>query len=157
MANIAALIVAAGSGERAGGGVPKQYRRLAGKPLLRRTADVFARFPGLSPIQVVIGSGQAGTGRLRRWRASPTCRPSPAARRDRNRSATGWRRLRAQAPEFVLIQDAARPFGSHALIERLISALESGADCAIPLLAGRRYFETGTRSPAFGPRYRATD
>ena len=32
---VTALIVAAGKGERAGGGVPKQYRLLGGKPVLR--------------------------------------------------------------------------------------------------------------------------
>src|SRR5271156_4217432 len=59
MAKIAALIVAAGRGERAGGGLPKQYRPLADVPLLRRTVDIFVRAPGISPIQIVIGPGQA--------------------------------------------------------------------------------------------------
>ena len=36
-----ALIVAAGSGARAGGGVPKQYRLVAGKPVLAPRLDAF--------------------------------------------------------------------------------------------------------------------
>ena len=38
-ADCAALIMAAGSGERFGGETPKQYRLLAGKPVLRRTVE----------------------------------------------------------------------------------------------------------------------
>jgi 2-C-methyl-D-erythritol 4-phosphate cytidylyltransferase/2-C-methyl-D-erythritol 2,4-cyclodiphosphate synthase len=134
MAKIAALIVAAGSGERAGGGIPKQYRALAGVPLLRLTADIFARFPGISDLQIVIGPGQMeqaekvldGVAHL-----SPVTGGKTRQESVRN----GLEALAARAPDYVLIQDAARPFGSHALIERLMSALEGGADCAIPLLA----------------------
>ena len=42
MPRTAVLIVAAGKGERAGTSLPKQYERLAGKPLLRRTVEAFA-------------------------------------------------------------------------------------------------------------------
>ena len=40
-----ALVVAAGSGSRAGGGMPKQYRRIAGKPLLAHAIDRLASIP----------------------------------------------------------------------------------------------------------------
>ena len=39
---IAVIIVAAGTGERMGGG-PKQYRMLAGTPVLARTIEAFTR------------------------------------------------------------------------------------------------------------------
>ena len=42
MPRIAILIVAAGKGERAGTDLPKQYERLAGKPMLRRAVEAFA-------------------------------------------------------------------------------------------------------------------
>src|SRR5690348_11219857 len=60
MARIAVLIVAAGKGERAGTSLPKQYERLGGRPLLRRTVEAFqAHFSHQkSPVQVVIGAGQ---------------------------------------------------------------------------------------------------
>src|SRR2546423_1869026 len=54
MSRIAVLIVAAGKGERAGLGLPKQYERLAGLPMLRRTVQAFRGYP----VQVVIGAGQ---------------------------------------------------------------------------------------------------
>ncbi|MEA3034475.1 MAG: 2-C-methyl-D-erythritol 4-phosphate cytidylyltransferase, partial [Sphingomonadales bacterium] len=52
-----ALIVAAGSGTRAGGGVPKQYRRLGGKTVLAHAVDHLRRV-GADDIRVVIGPGQ---------------------------------------------------------------------------------------------------
>ena len=41
---VTALIVAAGKGERLGGGVPKQYRMLGGKPVLRWAVETPARY-----------------------------------------------------------------------------------------------------------------
>ena len=53
-----ALIVAAGKGERAGGGIPKQYRLLAGKSVLRWAVESLIRHPAVQSARVVIGSGQ---------------------------------------------------------------------------------------------------
>lgn len=52
----AAIIVAAGSGLRFGGDMPKQYVRLHGKPVLRHTLEKFLRCPGLTDLRVVINS-----------------------------------------------------------------------------------------------------
>ena len=43
--SVAALIVAAGRGARAGDGLPKQYRSLAGRPVLARTLEAFLAHP----------------------------------------------------------------------------------------------------------------
>src|SRR5208282_3876543 len=40
--NVVALVVAAGRGQRAGGGLPKQYRAVAGRPLLARSLETLA-------------------------------------------------------------------------------------------------------------------
>ena len=56
---VTALIVAAGKGERLGGGVPKQYRMLGGKPVLRWAVEsLIASSRGAIGTRVVIGSGQ---------------------------------------------------------------------------------------------------
>src|SRR2546423_3706766 len=66
MAQTVALIVAAGRGERAHGGdsadgdLPKQYRLLAGKPVLRWTVEAFLRHPAIAAVRVVI-RGEDGT------------------------------------------------------------------------------------------------
>ena len=53
-----ALIVAAGQGERLGGGVPKQYREIGGKPMLRWAVEALIRHPAVNAARVVIGQGQ---------------------------------------------------------------------------------------------------
>src|ERR1700761_9165659 len=53
-----ALIVAAGSGIRAGQSVPKQYQSIGGTPVLSRTIRAFLAAPGIDDVQGVIGDGQ---------------------------------------------------------------------------------------------------
>src|SRR5687767_984815 len=53
--SVTALIVAAGSGERVGGDVPKQYRPIAGKPMLRWAIEAMQRHPRVTEVRVVIG------------------------------------------------------------------------------------------------------
>jgi 2-C-methyl-D-erythritol 4-phosphate cytidylyltransferase/2-C-methyl-D-erythritol 2,4-cyclodiphosphate synthase len=129
---IVALVVAAGRGERAGGDVPKQYARIAGKAVLAHAVDALAAHPDISAVQVVIGAGQE-----RLYNDAIGQRPLPppliggAARRDSVR--TGLEALAALAPTHVLIHDAARPFTPAAVIDRLIVALRAD-DGAVPVL-----------------------
>lgn len=134
---IAVVIVAAGRGARFGGEVPKQYRALAGKPVLAHTLAAFGAVAAVGRILTVIhpdytadyeraalASGVAGD-RLG-WCAGG------ASRQESVRLG-----LEALAGEHfdgvVLIHDAARPFASEALISRAIfAALRHGA--AIPVL-----------------------
>ena len=53
-----ALIVAAGKGERLGGDVPKQFRPIGGKPVLRWAVESLIRHPALRSVRVVIATGQ---------------------------------------------------------------------------------------------------
>lgn len=127
-----ALIVAAGRGLRAGGGVPKQYRALAGEPLLRHTVRAFTGHREVDGVCVVIHpddrplyeAAMAGLGVLEPVHGG-------AARQDSVR--LGLEALEAFAPDRVLIQDGARPFSDPALISRVIAAL-SDFDGAIPAL-----------------------
>jgi peptide/nickel transport system permease protein len=48
------LVVAAGSGQRFGGDLPKQYQTLAGKPMLRHSLETFTAHPGIAGIVVAI-------------------------------------------------------------------------------------------------------
>ena len=54
MTGCTALIVAAGRGTRFGGERPKQYQALGGVPLLRHSAETFARHPEIDQVRVVI-------------------------------------------------------------------------------------------------------
>src|SRR5678815_992409 len=107
MSRIAVLIVAAGKGERAGTSLPKQYERLAGQPMLRRTVEAFRGFS----VQVVIGPGQE---QLAATALAGLSLPVPvtggATRQESVRR--GLEALAKDAPDFVLIHDAARPLVS---------------------------------------------
>jgi 2-C-methyl-D-erythritol 4-phosphate cytidylyltransferase/2-C-methyl-D-erythritol 2,4-cyclodiphosphate synthase len=119
-----AVIVAAGRGLRAGGGIPKQYRSLAGRPILARAVEAFR---GMNVVVVI-----DPVDRPRAEAAVPGCRliAGGATRSDSVRAG-----LAAVETEFVLIHDAARPLVPRAVIERVLDALErhDGAAPALPV------------------------
>jgi len=130
MSRIAVLIVAAGKGERAGLGLPKQYERLAGLPMLRRTVQAFHGYP----VQVVIGAGQQG---LAAAALAGLDLPAPVTGGTTRQESVrlGLEALAQDAPDFVLIHDAARPLVSAKVIAAVIQALQAGADGALPMVA----------------------
>lgn len=128
MSRIAVLIVAAGKGERTGRAGPKQYESLAGQPMLRRAVQAFSAWP----VRVVIGPGQEALYRTAMGLDAPAPVIGGARRQDSVR--LGLEALADDAPDFVLIHDAARPLVSRAVIEQTIAALEAGAAGAVPML-----------------------
>lgn len=119
---ITALIVAAGTGSRAGGDVPKQYQPLAGVPMLKRTVAAFLHHPDISEVQVVIAPGHRhyyDAAMVGLTLGDPIA--GGAERQDSVR--LGLEALAADAPDHVLIHDAARPCLSPALITRVIDGL----------------------------------
>jgi len=127
-----AVIVAAGSGTRAGPGQAKQWRLVAGKPVLRWSVEAFLA-AGASEIVIVTSEdGELALpetlGGLSGWRSAPggatralSVRSGLAALSDR------------PADEPVLVHDAARPFLTRGAIDGLLAALAE-ADGAIPAL-----------------------
>lgn len=117
------LIVAAGSGQRFGGAVPKQYQSLAGKPLLRHSLETFAAHPEIAGILAAIhpdhrtmyDDATAGLAKLL---------PPIAGGASRQASVcNGLEQLAGARPDLVLIHDAARPFIDAGTISRTIAAL----------------------------------
>ena len=130
MPRIAVLIVAAGKGARAATELPKQYESLAGVPMLRRTV---AAFDGHA-VQVVIGTGQEElAANALEGLSLPAPVPGGATRQQSVR--LGLEALEKDAPDFVLIHDAARPLVSAKVIAEVVAALEAGADGALPMVA----------------------
>ena len=128
--SVTALIVAAGKGERLGGGLPKQYRSLAGKPLLRWAVEPFLHHPAVRDVRVVIGSGQEqlAAAALAGVAIGPLIEGG-AERADSVRAG-----LAAVQSDAILIHDAARPFCPAGVIDRLVASLEFH-DGAAPVLA----------------------
>ncbi len=122
-----ALIVAAGSGSRAGGAIPKQYAKVAGKPLIAHAYAAFVGHPAVDEVVVVIA---ADAGDLAAAALGPVRTVTGGASR-RTSVALG---LAAIEADRVLIHDAARPFVPADAIDRVLSALDSH-DGAMPVLA----------------------
>jgi len=121
---VAAVIVAAGRGERAGQSEgPKQYRTIGGVPVIRRTLDAFASHPAIGPIVAVIH--QDDTALFERAAAGLGRRviivEGGATRQDSVRR--GLLALREAAPKKVLVHDGVRPFVDAGLISRTIEAI----------------------------------
>ena len=127
--SIAALIVAAGRGTRAGGNDPKQWQMLAGKRVIDHTLNAFKQHRNIDTILVVLHPEDQN--RL----TDPTIKTALGGA-TRNQSVyNGLRALRAAAPKQVLIHDVARPLISEKCITDVIEALQthSGAAPALPI------------------------
>jgi 2-C-methyl-D-erythritol 4-phosphate cytidylyltransferase/2-C-methyl-D-erythritol 2,4-cyclodiphosphate synthase len=120
---VAAVIVAGGSGLRAGGEKPKQYQMIGGRPVIWWTLKSFLEHPGVSHVQAVIGEGHEEmfhecVGDL----SLPRAVIGGATRQDSCR--IGVESIERLKPSKVLIHDAARPFVSHDLISHVIAWLD---------------------------------
>jgi len=126
-----AVIVAAGSGLRAGPGGAKQWRKLRGRPVARWSLEAMLS-AGARRVVVVTPAGDEALASeafqgLTHWIQTPG-----GATRDRSVIA-GLDALGAAEDEIVLIHDAARPLLETRHIEALIAALD-GAEGALPAL-----------------------
>jgi 2-C-methyl-D-erythritol 4-phosphate cytidylyltransferase/2-C-methyl-D-erythritol 2,4-cyclodiphosphate synthase len=130
-----ALIVAAGKGIRAGGGTPKQYRPVAGKPLLRHAVERLLAHPGVDVVTVIINPDDRA---LYDAAVAGLDLPPPVAggatRQDSARA--GLESLAAAPPSIVMVHDAARAFVPASVLDGLLSALADPANSgAVPALA----------------------
>lgn len=120
---IGAVVVAAGTGSRAGGERPKQYQTLGGKPMVWWALKSFCDHPLVSHIQPVIGPGQ--TELFKSAAADLTVEAPVIGGATRQESCRlGLQALAKHNLTHVLIHDAARPFISAKLISRVIAGLE---------------------------------
>ncbi len=117
------LIMAAGSGERFGSGVPKQYLDLAGKPVLRRSVEIFKTLPFVDEIRVVINPLHA---EMYKKAVSGIGLDEPVSGgRSRQESVYfGLRTIDAKDDDIVMIHDAARPLTSPEDVSRLYIAMQ---------------------------------
>jgi 2-C-methyl-D-erythritol 4-phosphate cytidylyltransferase/2-C-methyl-D-erythritol 2,4-cyclodiphosphate synthase len=127
---VTALIVAAGRGERAGGGLPKQYRLLGGKPMLRWAVESLIRHPAVASTRVVVGKGQQDLAQA----ALAGLDVGPLVEGGAERADSVMAGLAQAGGDAVLVHDAARPFCPAAVIDRLVASLEF-YDGAAPVLA----------------------
>jgi 2-C-methyl-D-erythritol 4-phosphate cytidylyltransferase / 2-C-methyl-D-erythritol 2,4-cyclodiphosphate synthase len=128
--NTATIIVAAGRGTRAGGGLPKQWRSLAGRPVLAWTLDAL-RAAGLSRLVLVVHPDDLGRTPALDLRGVQVV-TGGATRTASVRAAL--EALASDPPARVLIHDGARPFVSADVVRGVLEALRH-AQAAAPALA----------------------
>ncbi len=129
---IAAIIVAAGKGIRMGPNVDKLFLSLNGRPVVAHTWDRFDKASCIDEIILVVRDGmQTDFAELaERYQLRKPFRLVPGGK---ERQDSVWNGLEAvsSTAEIVVIQDAARPCTSHALIQSTIDAArEVGAAVA---------------------------
>lgn len=123
MADTVSIVVAAGRGTRMGGGEPKQWRVLAGRPVVAHAVDALRPF---GPVVVAIHPDD-------RARALATLPEVTLVEGGASRAASVRNALESVAMKGfsrVLIHDGARPLILPAVIERLLSALDTSPAAA---------------------------
>ncbi len=145
-AKVAAVIVAAGRGTRAGGSVPKQWRPLAGSRVLDWTLSAFDRSQDVGTLIVVLHPEDMPLADTLQAHLPLTC---VAGGETRDASVRAALSVVPETCDTVLIHDAARPCVSAEVITSVITAArKSGAAApALPvtdaLWTGRDGFVTG--------------
>ncbi|WP_348641783.1 bifunctional 2-C-methyl-D-erythritol 4-phosphate cytidylyltransferase/2-C-methyl-D-erythritol 2,4-cyclodiphosphate synthase [Aestuariivirga litoralis] len=110
--------------------MPKQYQLIGGKPVLRLTLEAFATHPLITKTITVIGEGHDDLFS----RASQGLSAAVRGGSSRQESCRlGIEACVGDAPDLILIHDAARPFVSHTLISAVIAKLGT-AEAVIPAL-----------------------
>ena len=130
--NVFALVMAAGSGTRVGGEIPKQYRLIGGESILSRAIKPLLEHPKISSVTVVIS--ELDESLFRQHCGHLKNISFTFGGKDRQESVRlGLDSLSKLNPEFVLIHDGARPFLPKTVIDDILFRLET-EDCVIPVL-----------------------
>jgi 2-C-methyl-D-erythritol 4-phosphate cytidylyltransferase/2-C-methyl-D-erythritol 2,4-cyclodiphosphate synthase len=144
------VIVAAGQGSRFGGGIPKQYQKLAGKSVLRRTVERLLSCPGLVECHVVINPDDAD---LYHDAISGLDLPPFIAGSDTRKNSV-YNGLNAlsdvNSDDVILIHDAARPCVMQDDILAVVNAAHTAkaATLACPVTETLKHGEDGVISAA---------
>ena len=150
---IAAVIVAAGAGLRAGQPKPKQFALWRGKPVVRHSAEAFAA-AGIGPIVVAIPEGAEAIA-SQALAGVPQVKLVTGGATRQQSVRLALEALAAGEPAQVLIHDAARPILPLELIGRLLAALQEtpGAIPVLPVVDSLAQ----TDGPLMGPPARRED
>ena len=131
MTHIAQILVAAGKGARIGGEIPKQYRQIGGKAVLRRTIEATLAEPRITETIVVVADGDPYISELIADFENIRVVTGGATRTASVKA--GLAALTSNPPDLVLIHDGARPFVSLSVIGSVIEGLDN-SPAAVPAL-----------------------
>lgn len=139
MGKVAVIIVAAGRGARAGSGGPKQYRNLGGKPIIRQTLEAFlSALASTAPLPLILPVIHKDDSLLYEKSVeglSGIQKPVVGGETRQESVKNALEHLANDPPDLVLIHDAARPFASEELIERIMRQLVNEDGGVLPAIA----------------------
>lgn len=157
VSTVAAVVVAAGQGLRAGQPLPKQFAPWRGKPVIRHSVEALAS-AGVKPILVVIPQG-AETLAAEALSGIEGILFTNGGETRQESVRLGLEVLVGGDPDFVLIHDAARPLLPAAVIGRLLAALDDheGAIPVLPVADSLAHAETSGDGEVMGAPARRED
>lgn len=133
---ITVIIVAAGSGSRFGGPLPKQFCQIEGRPAVMRAIDNLRRALPDADYVIVLSASQ-----IEHWNYlcnlhdfdSPRVAVGGDSRSQSVRNAMPF--VSAGESDLVLVHDGARPFPSVAMVDELVAAFDDDAvEGALPVV-----------------------
>ena len=132
--SVAVVLVAAGSGERLGYGMPKALVTLRGRSILDWSIAAFADHPDLDELVVVAPPSASHTIASTVTSHCPLpCAVVPGGA-SRTESVRRGLSCLSEQVELVLVHDAARPLVPARLISDVVARLRAGADAVVPVL-----------------------
>ena len=129
---IGLVLVAAGSGQRLGAGVPKALVRVAGRSMIEHCLRTVSQVDRIGQVVVVAPPGRADD--LVSTGVIPEGVRVVAGGASRDASVRQGLGVLDAGTQFVLIHDAARPFAPPEVFERVLDALVAGQDAVIPVM-----------------------
>jgi 2-C-methyl-D-erythritol 4-phosphate cytidylyltransferase len=133
--NVGVVIVAGGSGTRVGGRELKQFRWIAGKPMLLHSLQTFMARPDVISVVCVLPQALAGDPPPWIFQCDVDRLMISVAGKTRQQSAANGLDDLPDEAQIVLIHDAARPGVTDAMIDRVVEATrrDGAAIAALPV------------------------
>lgn len=131
----AAVIPAAGRGDRLGPGTPKALRPLGGAPMLVHAVRAMSAARSID--MVVVAAPPAEAGEVRALLVShelPAEVVVVAGGATRQASVAAALAVLPEAVDVVLVHDAARPLAPSELADAVVAAVRAGADAVVPVV-----------------------
>lgn len=129
-ADVGVIIVAAGRGSRVGGGELKQFRWIAGKPMLLHSVHAFQQRSDVGMVVVVLPREHVGDPPPWLFQCDTERLLLSVGGRTRTESVRNGLEDLAETAAIVVVHDAARPLVTAAVIDRVIAEARCGRGAA---------------------------
>lgn len=128
--DVGVIIVAGGQGTRAGGDELKQFRWVAGKPMLLHSLQLFQQREDVGMVVVVLPHEHVGDPPPWLFQSDTERLLLSVGGRERSDSVRNGLEDLSDESEIVVVHDAARPFATSKMIEDVIAEARSGNGAA---------------------------